>query len=362
MTGRRPMVEAAFARTAAATPEPHRAPRRRGEGAAHRRAETTAGVPHVVGWPDRRRRGAAGRPRGRRHRPAVAAAVAARGHRGATAPVEELEDSGFMYYGRYYRSPDGALPFAFGPPLQHYDSVSVLTLAADNGTWGMGLVTAASDAELRPARDVATWERIVVELPAGRALARGRAPHRHPAHGQDRGPPPQLRGRRPAGGHRGGARRRLVGLHQPVGRAGGQHRADPRGGAARPRPRPRARRPGVVRHRPGTTPPSRRSSRSTATPSTSTATGWARSRPRSRACPTRPTIRRGPSARPWRPRPVRTPTSSGASSTSPACWPAPTRCCSDPGLLDRVLASAETPAEPLPGPSRAELVDIVQSA
>jgi len=33
-----------------------------------------------------------------------------------------------------------------------------------------------------------------------------------------------------------------------------------------------------------------------------------------------------------------------------------------PGLLDRVLASAETPAEPLPGPSRGELVDIVASA
>ena len=33
-----------------------------------------------------------------------------------------------------------------------------------------------------------------------------------------------------------------------------------------------------------------------------------------------------------------------------------------PGLLDRVLAAAETPAEPLPGPSRAELVELVRSA
>ena len=66
---------------------------------------------------------------------------------GARPPVEELEDSGFMYYGRYYRSPDGTLPFSFGPPLQPYDSISVLTLPADNGTWGMGVVTSAADAK-----------------------------------------------------------------------------------------------------------------------------------------------------------------------------------------------------------------------
>ena len=33
-----------------------------------------------------------------------------------------------------------------------------------------------------------------------------------------------------------------------------------------------------------------------------------------------------------------------------------------PGLLDTVIAAAEHPAEPLPGPSRAELVDLVRSA
>ena len=32
-----------------------------------------------------------------------------------------------------------------------YDSVSILTLPADNGTWGVGLVASASDAALRGA-------------------------------------------------------------------------------------------------------------------------------------------------------------------------------------------------------------------
>jgi hypothetical protein len=84
---------------------------------------------------------------------------------GARRPVEELEDCGFMYYGRYYRSSDGSTPFMFGPPLQAYESLSILTLPADNGTWGLGLVTSAADAELRAAKDVDVWERVVKSYP-----------------------------------------------------------------------------------------------------------------------------------------------------------------------------------------------------
>ena len=52
-----------------------------------------------------------------------------------------------------------------GPPLQPYDSFSILNLPADNGTWGMGIITSAGDAALRPAKDVATWEAIVSACP-----------------------------------------------------------------------------------------------------------------------------------------------------------------------------------------------------
>ncbi len=163
MTGRRPMVEGAFARVADAAP-----------GVTVRRGAivrsllagdpSAAGVPHVVGVvtdADEEIRAdlvvdASGR---RSPLPKLLADI------GARPPTEELEDSGFMYFGRYYRSPEGELPFAMGPPLQHYDSFSVLSLAADNGTWGLGVITSAGDAALRPAKDVATWEAIVSSCP-----------------------------------------------------------------------------------------------------------------------------------------------------------------------------------------------------
>ena len=163
MTGRRPMVEAAFARVADAVPG--LTVRR---GAAVRGLlsgpEVVPGVPHVVGvvteGGDELRADLVVDVSGRR-----SALPRLLGDIGARRPVEEREDSGFVYFGRYYRSPSGELPVAMGAPLQHYESFSILSLPADNGTWGMGLVVSAGDAALRPARDVATWEAIVSACP-----------------------------------------------------------------------------------------------------------------------------------------------------------------------------------------------------
>ena len=60
---------------------------------------------------------------------------------GARPPLEELEDSGFIYYGRHYRSKDGSLPVSLGGALQNYGSISSLTLGADNGHWAV-IITA----------------------------------------------------------------------------------------------------------------------------------------------------------------------------------------------------------------------------
>jgi flavin-dependent dehydrogenase len=84
---------------------------------------------------------------------------------GACAPVEELDDCGFVYYGRHFHSSDGSLPPAFGPPLQAYDSISILTLPADNGTWGVGIVASAHDAVLRKAHDPDVWARVLAAYP-----------------------------------------------------------------------------------------------------------------------------------------------------------------------------------------------------
>lgn len=85
---------------------------------------------------------------------------------GARAPIEQEEDSGFHYYGRHFRSADGSLPAMIGGLLQPYESVSILTLPADNGTWGVGVITSGQDAELRRLRDNDTWMRVVRSYPA----------------------------------------------------------------------------------------------------------------------------------------------------------------------------------------------------
>ncbi len=80
---------------------------------------------------------------------------------GGRRPDEQIEDSGFVYYARHFRSADGSIPMAFGGLLQHYPTVSLLTLPADNGTWGVGIVTAGSDAPLRGLTDVDRWTAVV---------------------------------------------------------------------------------------------------------------------------------------------------------------------------------------------------------
>jgi 2-polyprenyl-6-methoxyphenol hydroxylase-like FAD-dependent oxidoreductase len=162
VTGRRPMVEATFARLAAREP-----------GVQIRRGVTVRGliatepngtVPHVQGvvTEDSEQVSAdlvvdAG---GRRSAlPDWLAAV------GARRPEEEVADSGFVYYARHYRAPDGAMPSMFGPPLQPYGSVSWFTGPADNGHWSVVLLGSAQDRALRPLRDVATWERVARSFP-----------------------------------------------------------------------------------------------------------------------------------------------------------------------------------------------------
>ena len=84
---------------------------------------------------------------------------------GAPVPVDEQADSGYVYYGRHFRSTDGTLPQHMGPPLQHYVSVTLLTLPADSGFWSVVVTASANDKALRRAQDVDVWERIVRSYP-----------------------------------------------------------------------------------------------------------------------------------------------------------------------------------------------------
>jgi 2-polyprenyl-6-methoxyphenol hydroxylase-like FAD-dependent oxidoreductase len=84
---------------------------------------------------------------------------------GAPRPAEEREDCGFVYYGRHFRSRTGELPRAEANMLQHYDSVSVLTLPGDNGTWSVVLTTASRDRRLRALRDPDRWDAALARYP-----------------------------------------------------------------------------------------------------------------------------------------------------------------------------------------------------
>ncbi|HEX5303285.1 MAG TPA: hypothetical protein VFW50_40475, partial [Streptosporangiaceae bacterium] len=57
------------------------------------------------------------------------------------------------------------LPRAEANMLQHYDSVSVLTLPGDNGTWSVVLTTASRDRRLRALRDPDRWDAALARYP-----------------------------------------------------------------------------------------------------------------------------------------------------------------------------------------------------
>lgn len=160
LTARRPVMEAVLA---ACAEEADGVTVRRGVVVAglSTGAERAPGVPHVTGVTT-----------GDGERITADLVVDATGRRsplpdwleaiGARRPVEELDDSGFMYYGRHFH---GTMPVAIGPPVLHVGSVTVITLAADNDTWGVGIITSAKDSALRPLRDPDRWSAAMRSMP-----------------------------------------------------------------------------------------------------------------------------------------------------------------------------------------------------
>ena len=163
LTGRRVMMEAVLAAAAELTPACGSAAARRSR-AWSSGACALAGVPHVTGV-----RTKAGE--------VIAAdlVVDMSGRRsalpdwladiGARPPDEELEDVGFVYYQRTFRSADGSLPPLMGPPQIPWGTISSLTLPADNGTWAIVVTASSKDTALRPLREADRWEAVVRGLP-----------------------------------------------------------------------------------------------------------------------------------------------------------------------------------------------------
>lgn len=161
LTARRPVVEAAVAQVAAAHPrvDIRRGAAVRGLVAAE---PVVPGVPHVTGVIT--------------DSGAIAAdlVVDATGRRsplsgwlaeiGGRPLPEVVEDSGFVYHSRHFRSADGTVPALRGPLLQHFGSMSVLTLPAEGGTWGVGLITSSRDEALRSLHRADRWTAVARAL------------------------------------------------------------------------------------------------------------------------------------------------------------------------------------------------------
>lgn len=161
LTARRPVFEQVLAGVAAQEP---RLEVRRGTAAERLSMRTGDGLPHVDGV-----RLESGETL---HGDLVVDAMGRRSplpvwlaDAGVGPMQEQTEDSGFIYYGRYFRSPDGSTPLPFGPLLAPIGSFSVLTLPADNGTWAVVLVISSGDRVLKRMRDPDLWESVLRACP-----------------------------------------------------------------------------------------------------------------------------------------------------------------------------------------------------
>jgi 2-polyprenyl-6-methoxyphenol hydroxylase-like FAD-dependent oxidoreductase len=85
---------------------------------------------------------------------------------GGRRPVEEAEESGFIYYTRYFRSTTGTIPPYRSGLRTDYDSFSLLILPGDSGTWSVTVFIFAGDPALKALRDPANWAALVGACPA----------------------------------------------------------------------------------------------------------------------------------------------------------------------------------------------------
>jgi 2-polyprenyl-6-methoxyphenol hydroxylase-like FAD-dependent oxidoreductase len=84
---------------------------------------------------------------------------------GARRPIEEAEDSGFIYYTRFFRSSTGVVPPPRTSLLTYFHSFALLTLPGDAGTWSVTVYISSGDPALKKLRDPNHWTALVAACP-----------------------------------------------------------------------------------------------------------------------------------------------------------------------------------------------------
>ncbi len=82
---------------------------------------------------------------------------------GARPPELQSEDSGFVYYTRFFKGE--SLPPLMAAPVCEIGTFSTLTLPGDNGTWSVTVYAAAADEPLRRVRDPDRFHAVVRACP-----------------------------------------------------------------------------------------------------------------------------------------------------------------------------------------------------
>ena len=81
---------------------------------------------------------------------------------GARPPHQEREDSGFIYYTRYFR---GTPPQRRAAALTPLGTITLLTLPGDNDTWSVTIFVAGGDQPLKSLRHEEAWTKTVRACP-----------------------------------------------------------------------------------------------------------------------------------------------------------------------------------------------------
>lgn len=84
---------------------------------------------------------------------------------GAVPVDEEIEDGGFIYYTRCFRSRTGALPQFRAPIVTAIGTFSVLTIPCDDAIWSVTLCVSAGDQPLKRLRYPGPWTALVAACP-----------------------------------------------------------------------------------------------------------------------------------------------------------------------------------------------------
>lgn len=158
LSGRRAVVESAFAGVAAQEPGVRVL---RGVRVTGLLTEQRAGVPHVLGVVA---------DDGTEHRADLVIDAMGRqsptvewlSELGGTPPLMESRDRGFAYYTRFFR---GTPPVAMTGPLVPIGCFSLLTLPGDAGTWSATVFILSGDPALKGVRDSEAWMRLVAACP-----------------------------------------------------------------------------------------------------------------------------------------------------------------------------------------------------